>query len=327
MRAIRAVSLVAALVAGGQAATGVYVVRPGDTLSAVAGRLHVPVGRLAAANRLANPNRIFVGQRLLIPGTAPAAPTAAHPTPAASGLPLFHVVQRGETLASIATAFHTTPQAIATANGIVDGRLLNGARLSIVAPGTPAPRRPNAAGTLGGAVHVVARGETLGALATRYRTTVKALASANGVRNPSLIRVGMRLTVPGSGWACPVAGHVTFVNDWGLPRERGTFHQGNDLMAPRGTPVVAPVSGTVRQIVGSVGGNQVWFEGDDGFRYINSHLDRFAATGHVAAGTVIGYVGDSGDAKGGPTHLHFEIHPGGGPAVNPYPTILAACGG
>lgn len=327
MRAIRAISLVAALAFGGQAATGVYVVRPGDTLSGVAGRLHVPLSKLAAANRVTDPNRIFVGQRLLIPGTGPVTPAGGRATPAPGGPALFHIVQRGETLASIAAAFHTTPQAIATANGIVDGRLLNGARLSIVAPGTPAPRRPSVNGTLGSAVHVVAQGETLGALASRYRTTVKALASANGVRDPSLIRVGMRLTVPGSGWACPVAGKVSFVNDWGLPRERGTFHQGNDLMAARGTPVVAPVSGTVHQVVGAIGGNQVWFQGDDGFRYINSHLDRFGATGHVAAGTVIGFVGDTGDAKGGPTHLHFEIHPGGGPAINPYPTILAACGG
>jgi murein DD-endopeptidase MepM/ murein hydrolase activator NlpD len=97
------------------------------------------------------------------------------------------------------------------------------------------------------------------------------------------------------------------------------------MMAKRGTPVVAPVSGTVSQNVGSISGNQFRLVGSDGTLYVGAHLDKFGKSGKVKAGAVIGYVGDTGDAKGGPTHLHFEIHPAGGSAVNPYLTLVAAC--
>ena len=123
---------------------------------------------------------------------------------------------------------------------------------------------------------------------------------------------------------CPVPG-AQFMNDWGFPRSDTGFHEGNDLMAKRGTPVAAPVSGTVTQKVGSISGNQVRLVGADGALYVGAHLDKFGKAGKVKAGDTIGYVGDTGDAKGGPTHLHFEVHPGGGAAVNPYTLLVAAC--
>jgi murein DD-endopeptidase MepM/ murein hydrolase activator NlpD len=77
--------------------------------------------------------------------------------------------------------------------------------------------------------------------------------------------------------------------------------------------------------VGSVGGNQITFFADDGTTYIDSHLSRFGPTGHVGPGTVIGFVGNTGSAAGGPTHLHFEVHPGNGAAVNAFSVLAAAC--
>ncbi len=115
------------------------------------------------------------------------------------------------------------------------------------------------------------------------------------------------------------------MNDWGFPRTGGRFHEGNDMFAPRGTPFIAPVSGTVERKVGKIGGNQVKLMGDNGIGYYGTHLGRFGKGGRVAAGDVIGYVGDSGNARGTATHLHFEIHPGGGAAVNPYPTLARIC--
>jgi murein DD-endopeptidase MepM/ murein hydrolase activator NlpD len=129
--------------------------------------------------------------------------------------------------------------------------------------------------------------------------------------------------VPVGGFVFPVRGPHSFTNDWHAPR-RGHLHQGNDIFAAMGTPCVACVSGTVYHGEGKNAGLYVRLVGDDGNVYYYMHLQRFGATGHVAAGTVIGYVGDTGNAKGGPPHLHFEIHPGGGPAVNPYPILVSA---
>ncbi|MBW3573607.1 MAG: M23 family metallopeptidase [Actinobacteria bacterium] len=132
--------------------------------------------------------------------------------------------------------------------------------------------------------------------------------------------------VLGGGWLCPVQGPRAFTNDWGQPRSGGRRHQGNDILSPRGTPVVASVAGTVRPHQSSLGGSSYYLRGEDGNTYFGTHLDRLSGvSGRVEQGTVLGTVGNSGNAAGGPTHLHFEIHPGGGGAVNPYPTLSLNC--
>lgn len=127
---------------------------------------------------------------------------------------------------------------------------------------------------------------------------------------------------PVNGLYFPVAGPHSFTNDWGAPRSVGRTHKGCDIMANYGTPCVAITSGTVVQRSGGNAGNYIFLYGDNGHLYYYMHLQSYGASGRVGAGEVVGYVGDTGNARGCP-HLHFEFHPNGGGAVNPYPLLCA----
>jgi peptidoglycan LD-endopeptidase LytH len=130
----------------------------------------------------------------------------------------------------------------------------------------------------------------------------------------------------GDGWLCPVQGTGVFFSDtWGAPRSGGRVHQGVDMIGERGLPLVAVVDGVVTARTNTLGGRAVSLNGVDGTRYYYAHLEDWAATGVVTRGTIIGYLGQTGNAQFSVPHLHFEIHPEGGAAVNPYPTIAAFC--
>jgi murein DD-endopeptidase MepM/ murein hydrolase activator NlpD len=128
----------------------------------------------------------------------------------------------------------------------------------------------------------------------------------------------------GSGIVCPVAGPRAFGDTWGAPRSGGRSHEGVDMMSPAGTPLVAVESGSVQFKTTRLGGNSVWLNGNGGTRYFYAHLSAWEGSSRgVAQGDVIGYVGATGNTT--TNHLHFEVHPGGGRAVNPYPYVRAVC--
>ena len=132
------------------------------------------------------------------------------------------------------------------------------------------------------------------------------------------------------GAVFPVAGTYTYTDTFGAYRADmpGHVHEGDDIFASYGTPVVAVQDGTITGIsTTTIGGNNIHLTTSRGDYFYYAHLSRFA-TGlvvgaHVVAGQTIGYVGDTGDAKGTPPHLHFEIHPDGGPAIDPTPYLDA----
>ena len=141
----------------------------------------------------------------------------------------------------------------------------------------------------------------------------------------------------------PVVGQVAYINDFGAPRPGGA-HQGNDLMAAKKSPAVAAEAGTVKYWTTSrAAGCMLYLYGESGTIYYYIHLNNdltakndnrgkcvrgvayaVKSGSRVAAGQQIAYVGDSGDANGGASHLHFEVHPGGGRAVSPYPYLQKA---
>ena len=143
----------------------------------------------------------------------------------------------------------------------------------------------------------------------------------------------------------PVLGAAQLSDDFGAPRAQGS-HEGNDIMAPRRALALAAEPGKVRFQAGSTrGGCMLYLDGRSGTTYVYIHLNNDLTAGNdnrggcrmgvafprglksgarVAAGQPVGYVGDSGDADGIQPHLHFEIRPGGGRAIDPHSRLLAA---
>jgi murein DD-endopeptidase MepM/ murein hydrolase activator NlpD len=115
-----------------------------------------------------------------------------------------------------------------------------------------------------------------------------------------------------------------FTDSWGNARSGGRRHQGVDIFVPKDTPVVSTTSGLVLRVgTNTLGGQVVWILGPGRERHYYAHLSRygtFRPGDRVEAGDVIGFAGDTGNARGGPVHLHYGIYRGG-TAENPYPRL------
>jgi LysM repeat protein len=214
-------ALPAAALAQGQ----VHVVQRGETLYSIALRYGTSVSALVQANGLANANVIYVGQRLVIPGSGGSSGGGS------AGSGGVHVVQRGETLYSIALRYGTSVAALVQANGLPNANYIYaGQRLTIPGSGGGSTRGGGTAPG-GSTVHVVQRGETLAGIALRYGTTAAAIATANGLRNANLIYVGQRLTIPaaGGGAVSPGGGGTRWI-DVDLSSQTVRAYEGNTVV-------------------------------------------------------------------------------------------------
>jgi len=238
----------------------------------------------------------------------------------------------------------TTPT---TTNGLQDlvNKLLPGAT-STPPPGTPSPggsiSAPTAAADGGGAPTppaAAADATTVPGAANVVPPDAQAMIdsiSRTGGRSTDAVLTAMRqltdagvspdeAAVVGLGHF-PVAGQAAYSDDFLMPRFTPSFHthQGNDIFASEGTPVRAPEDGSVRYSEDPVSGKSVYVTTANGTFYFGCHLVGYADLGEgtrVTQGQIVGFVGNTGDAMGGSPHLHFEIHPGGGAAVNPKPIL------
>jgi LysM repeat protein len=310
--------------------TAKHVVEQGDTLSEIAREYGVSAREIAEINGIADRDFIYVGSAIEIPV-------------AAGETTVSHSVAPGETLAQIAARYGTTVDAIADLNDMSDIDLvILGSELLVT--GSPPPEEttttttapPTTTTTAAPAevTHTVVFGETLSDIAALYGTSAAALIDANGIADPDAIVAGTVLVIPPaepasgggpdpSGMVCPVPS-ATFVDDYGVEKPDGRYHQGIDLFASRGTSVYAPVAGSLEAVNGNLGGLQFWLTAPDGTIYIGTHLDGFGRVGDVHPGDVVGIVGDSGNALGSPPHVHFEILVDG-TAINPYQRLVEAC--
>jgi len=130
-----------------------------------------------------------------------------------------------------------------------------------------------------------------------------------------------------TGMVFPVDDPHDYIDSWGFPRSGGRRHQGVDIFAPIGTHLFAVERGVVANMgTNSLGGTKLWIYGESGTTYYYAHLSGFAPGVRdglvVDAGDIVGFVGNTGNARTTPPHLHFEIHPNNGPAVNPTPLLM-----
>ena len=125
-------------------------------------------------------------------------------------------------------------------------------------------------------------------------------------------------------------GTFNFRDTWGHPRSGGRRHKGTDIFAPMNQPTFAFTSGVIERHSNSrLGGIGLYLRGDDGNVYYYAHLASIDANGavgnRVEAGELVALNGYSGNADPWAPHVHFELHPGGGAPINPYPWLAAAC--
>ena len=188
----------------------------------------------------------------------------------------------------------------------------------------PVPGRPAPGGGLAVLVVVTVQAVLAAPQLGRLRPLVDQLRQG---KPPALLP---RPAAPAGG-VCPVKGPVRIGQGWGAPRDGGRRrHQGIDLLAPAGTPVVAVASGRIIRLSNldrGRGGISLWLRDRRGtaYYYAHNHHNLVRRGQRVRAGQLLARVGATGNAKGGPPHLHFQIHPGGGRPVSPDAVVRRWC--
>ncbi len=316
-----------------------YDVRSGDSWYGIADRVAVSVRSLVAANDTTISSVLTPGDRICLPDGADLAGACGS----------TYTVRSGDSWAAIGGRAGSTALAAAQANGVgLDALIHQGdvvclpAGTSISGAGGSSSSSASSGATASSRSYTVARGDSWAAIASRAGVTMRSLLTVNGASSRDLLLPGDVLRLPEGAslasassvrlQAAPTQGPCGYLDTWGAARSGGRSHQGTDIFPRAGNYVYAVVDGRLTDRVwdgaGRNAGNVWMLTGPDGTRYFYAHLADFAPDLQVGtkvrAGQIIGWVGTTGNASS--PHLHFEIRPGGGGPVNPYP-ILRAQGG
>lgn len=311
-----------------------YDVGSGDSWYGIAGRFDVSVRSLVDANGATLDS-------LLVPGDRVCLPSGADPTRGCAGT---YTVRSGDSWAAIGSSVGSTASAVAAANGVDIGRAIHpGDEICLPAGATSSGGTTTSASSTssssGGAEYTVVSGDSWSAIAARARVSMSSLLATNDASSGDVLYPGDSLRLPAGAEivtaasvrleAAPTQGPCGYGDTWGDARSGGRSHAGTDIFPGAGNYVYAVVDGQLTGRVwdgaGQNAGNAWSLTGPDNTRYFYAHLSDFAPDlrvgSTVRAGQIIGWIGSTGNASA--PHLHFEVRPGGGVAVNPYPILRA----
>jgi len=211
--------------------------------------------------------------------------------------------------------------------------LLRKRGLKVVLDGAFGPGTRTAVKALQRRLHASATGVATLKFLKRLGVSVRTVASGTTTAATAPVDTTTAIAGPNAALAhylkaFPVRGKHTYTNDFGQPRGQGP-HQGNDILAARFTPIIAVADGVIERMTRvetGLGGIWIWERDDQGNTYYYAHMQEIAAGleagSRVTVGQQLGSVGNTGDARYTVTHLHFEIHPGGGAPISPYTDLL-----
>lgn len=340
-----------------------YQVVRGDGWWSVANKVKVPLAALLAANNAQVSTPLYPGMSLCVPavGATPSAPSTSALPPACV---VSYRVVAGDGWLKVAARFGVDVGALLAANNatlqtmLFPGRSLcvpgqGAAPTTLPTTGTTSPDMsipPSTVPSTCAVPYQVRAGDGWWLIAVQNRVSLASLLAANNATSQTALFAGRTVCLPAGAQVpttttvpstvplpvpqivFPVQGPCWFADTWLAPRGGGRRHEGVDIIASRAGYVYAAVAGTLSKQAldrpGSLAGNAWWLTGADGSYFFYAHLLAFPpgleVGSKVEAGQVIGWVGSTGNASG--PHLHFEIHPAGGPAVNPTPAVVAVNG-